>query len=142
MNVSSLKTPNVANTPREEDWFDNVENLRPLRGGRRAETLNEIASGALRTSAEDAEKKFREDFEAASQREDPLAVLWNFSNWFEEHFPSGKHRVFYPILYKVYLNTMNIFLFVLVLLITNKDLNSFKNILDLYYICSNGKIQK
>lgn len=102
MDFSSLKTPIVTKeTLRKEDWFDNVENLRPLRGGRRADTLNEIASGALRISAEFAEKKFREDFDAASKSEDPLTILWNFSNWFEEHFPTGKNRLFYPILYKV-----------------------------------------
>lgn len=104
MNSSSLKTPTIftnKEAPREEDWFDNVENLKPLRGGRRADTLNEIASGSLRISSEDAEKKFHEDFLAATKSDDPLGILWNYANWFEEHFPTGKNCLFYPILYKV-----------------------------------------
>lgn len=35
----------------ESEWFENVENFRPLRGGRRAGALNEVAaSGTAKVS--------------------------------------------------------------------------------------------
>ena len=32
----------------EQNWFENVENFRPLRGGRRAGTLNEVATSTTK----------------------------------------------------------------------------------------------
>lgn len=86
----------------KDDWFENVENFRPLRGGRRAETLNEVASGTNRITNLYAEKKFAEYFEASKlNHEDPLSEMCKFVLWFEEYFPSGKYRLFYPMLYKI-----------------------------------------
>lgn len=70
----------------EEDWFENVENLRPLRGGRRAETLNEVARGTNKITIEDAERKFRSDIEEAQKSEDPLSVIWAYTSWLDVNF--------------------------------------------------------
>lgn len=42
-----------------DDWFDNVENIKPLRGGRKGDTLNEVSRCTNKYSAEQAEEKFR-----------------------------------------------------------------------------------
>lgn len=86
----------------QDDWFENVENFRPLRGGRRADTLNEMACGTNRVTNADAEKKFTEYFTASMLNQlDPLSEMCEFVFWFEAHFPSGKYRLFYPMLYKI-----------------------------------------
>ncbi|KAL3098058.1 hypothetical protein niasHT_027603 [Heterodera trifolii] len=84
-----------------EDWFDNVENLRPIRGGRRADTLNDIATGKAKISIERAEQKFLTEFANASKGSDPLEPMYRFTIWFEEHFPSGKQKHFCQFLYKI-----------------------------------------
>lgn len=86
----------------QNDWFENVENFRPLRGGRKADTLNQVASGMKKTTNLEAEKKFKECFAASECNiEDPLSEMCKFVLWFEEHFPSGNYRTFYPMLYKI-----------------------------------------
>jgi hypothetical protein len=91
----------------KEDWFTNVENLKPVRGGRRAATLNSVAKNAFHVTDKEAEAKFRENWEEAKKSEDPLGVFWHFCVWFDEHFPSGKPRLFYPMLYKICINYGN-----------------------------------
>uniref|UniRef100_A0A914DUG1 BUB1 N-terminal domain-containing protein n=1 Tax=Acrobeloides nanus TaxID=290746 RepID=A0A914DUG1_9BILA len=83
-----------------DDWFANVENLRPLRGGRRAHTLNEFSRGP-KVSPKDAEAKFRQCLNEAKSLADPLSAMCDYLVWFEEHFPSGKPSVLYPMLYKI-----------------------------------------
>jgi len=83
------------------DWFDNIENFRPLRGGRRATTLIEVSTSTNQYTIEEAERKFLTDFEQAEKSEDPLEIMWRYTCWFEEHFLSGKQKYFYPILYKI-----------------------------------------
>ncbi|KAF7631037.1 BUB1 N-terminal domain-containing protein [Meloidogyne graminicola] len=85
----------------DQQWFDNVENFCPLRGGRRGETLNKVISSTSKISVDEAEKKFQKELSEAAQQEDPLASMCNYVSWFEEHFPSGKRKFFYPILYKI-----------------------------------------
>ena len=86
-----------------EDWFTNVENLRPLRGGRRAGTLNEVARSSKLVANETAEAKFRVCWEEAqvSGELDPLEKLWQYVVWFDESFPSGRANLLYPMLYKI-----------------------------------------
>ncbi|KAI1716356.1 hypothetical protein DdX_07403 [Ditylenchus destructor] len=58
-----------------DDWFDNVENIKPLRGGRKGDTLNEVSRCTNKYSAEQAEEKFRTELENARKTEDdPLSV--------------------------------------------------------------------
>lgn len=85
----------------KEDWFTNVENLKPIRGGRRAANLNSVANNDLRVTNKEAEEKFRADWEVALQSEDPLKDLWHYIIWFDEHFPAGKPHLLYPMLYKI-----------------------------------------
>jgi hypothetical protein len=72
-------------TDSSEDWFTNVENLKPVRGGRRAANLNSVAKNAFHVTDKEAEIKFRADWEEAKKSEDPLKVLWHYSVWFDEH---------------------------------------------------------
>uniref|UniRef100_A0A1I8BAS9 BUB1 N-terminal domain-containing protein n=1 Tax=Meloidogyne hapla TaxID=6305 RepID=A0A1I8BAS9_MELHA len=92
---------NNSNLTEDQQWFDNVENFRPLRGGRRGDTLNKVITSISKISVEEAEKKFQKELSEASQHDDPLALMCGYVSWFEEHFPSGKRKFFYPILYKI-----------------------------------------
>lgn len=82
----------------EQDWFANVENLRPVRGGRRGAALQ---LSSRKVSPREAEERFRQEFDLAQQSSDPLATLHSFLCWFRESFPSGKPSLLYPMLYKV-----------------------------------------
>ncbi|CAD5229592.1 unnamed protein product [Bursaphelenchus okinawaensis] len=84
----------------KEDWFANVENIRPVRGGRSAQTLATLGRGSAKLSHLEVENKFREEIRTARKAEDPLAVMINFLKWFQEQFPSGKASLLYPMLYK------------------------------------------
>nr|CAD2153793.1 unnamed protein product [Meloidogyne enterolobii] len=90
-----------SNLNEDQQWFDNVENFRPLRGGRRGDTLNKVISSISKISVDEAEKKFQKELLEAEKQEDPLASMCTYVAWFEEHFPSGKRNFFYPILYKI-----------------------------------------
>ena len=79
---------------------DNVENLRPVRGGRRAKTLNAVARPSRHVTSGEAEAKFRADWEAAHATDDPLGALWQYVVWFDEQFPAGRASLLYPMLYK------------------------------------------
>jgi hypothetical protein len=101
-------TETVQKTPLDEvhqlddDFFNNIENFKPLRGGRRANTLNALAKRCTSTlSAKEAEKKFFRDYEEAKDSDDPLDQMLTFTSWFEEQFPSGKQKYFFPMLYKL-----------------------------------------
>jgi hypothetical protein len=85
----------------KEDWFTNVENLKPVRGGRRAATLDSVAKNEFHISDKKAEETFRTIWDIAKEADDPLDILWQYSIWFDEHFPSGKPKLFYPMLYKI-----------------------------------------
>jgi hypothetical protein len=52
-------------------------------------------------TVEEAERKFLKEFANAATKEDPLDSMSQYVTWFEEHFPSGKQKYFYPILYKI-----------------------------------------
>uniref|UniRef100_A0A915E0D2 BUB1 N-terminal domain-containing protein n=1 Tax=Ditylenchus dipsaci TaxID=166011 RepID=A0A915E0D2_9BILA len=94
MNVDTVESQNYGRLRLIED---------PTRGGRRGDTLNEVSSHTNKFTAEDAEERFRLALESANQVQtaDPLAEMWDYVVWFEEHFPGGKQRLFYPMLYKV-----------------------------------------
>lgn len=68
----------------KEDWFTNVENLKPVRGGRRAATLNSVAKNDFHVTDKQAEDKFRADWQEAKKSDDPLEIFWQFSVWFDE----------------------------------------------------------
>ncbi|KAH7694938.1 Mitotic checkpoint serine/threonine-protein kinase BUB1 beta, partial [Aphelenchoides avenae] len=107
----------------EEDWLDNIENMMPLRGGRTAAALKTTAHRVTVTD-EEAEEKFRQDFAKAlalveersitteqatpsssEQQEetgdDALGLMCQYTLWFDEHFPSGKTHLFFPICYRI-----------------------------------------
>ncbi|KAI6243884.1 BUB1 N-terminal domain-containing protein [Aphelenchoides fujianensis] len=84
-----------------EDFLANVENLRPVRRGRRAATLGALCSRQTTVTNREAEEKFRAEWQKADDDPDPLAVLWHFVTWFDEHFPSGRPSLLYPMLYKI-----------------------------------------
>lgn len=65
-----------------DDWFTNVENIKPLRGGRRAATLNSVAKAINNVSNREAEDKFRAAWESAKQSADPLDIFRQYSIWF------------------------------------------------------------
>lgn len=83
------------------DWFANIENIKPIRGGRAASSLNSLARSSTKVSAREAEDKFRAEFDKAQTSEDPLALMHGYLHWFQRSFPSGKPSLLYPILYKI-----------------------------------------
>ncbi|CAD5234211.1 unnamed protein product [Bursaphelenchus xylophilus] len=91
----------MENSDKDGDWFANVENIKPVRGGRRAQTLSSLAKGPVRLTPQEVEDKFREELKKAKKAEDPLSIMLDFLSWFQEQFPSGKPAVLYPILYKM-----------------------------------------
>jgi len=64
---------------------------------------NTICYNNHRVTVKEADDKFREAMAIASTASespisDPLAIAWDYVCWFEEKFPSGKRKMFYPIL--------------------------------------------
>jgi hypothetical protein len=101
-NMSSESTASVPSKPpvRELDWYDNVENIRPVRGGHSSAAV--MAAATARTvSVNEAREKFAKAFEEAQTAEDPLSVLIKFVKWFDDHFLSGKTSVLHPMLYQI-----------------------------------------
>ncbi|KAI6173838.1 Mitotic checkpoint serine/threonine-protein kinase BUB1 beta [Aphelenchoides besseyi] len=82
-------------------YVSTIQNLRPVRGGRRAATLNAICTRLGGLSNKEAEEKFRSEWLNAYQSSDPLSVLWKFVTWFDENYPSGRPMLLYPMLYKI-----------------------------------------
>lgn len=85
---------------REFDWFDNVENIRPLRGGRPASAVLAMASGP-KITVEEAKQKFETEFQNADNSDDPLGVMMKFVNWYQWNIPSGLVHVLQPMVYKI-----------------------------------------
>ncbi|TKR81512.1 hypothetical protein L596_015372 [Steinernema carpocapsae] len=82
------------------EWELNRENIRPLRSGRHAASLQHIGSRPT-VSAREAQERFQELFDKDDEEEDPLKPFYDYVCWFEETFHSGRQNIFYPILWKI-----------------------------------------
>jgi hypothetical protein len=66
----------------DADWFENVENLRPLREGRRAGTLNEVSRAERHRLVGEAGRSRVEERSDG----DALKIMWEYVCWFEEKY--------------------------------------------------------
>ena len=85
---------------RQLDWLDNVENIRPVRGGHSAAAVMASVNAPVVTVSE-ARERFSRAMEAAENAEDPLPVMIQYVKWFDDHFLSGKVGVLQPMLYQI-----------------------------------------
>ena len=84
---------------RQIDWMDNMENMRPLRGGRPAAAV--LASASPNVTIEEAKQKFEDEFANADKMEDPLDVMIKFVHWFQWNIPSGRVDILQPMVYRI-----------------------------------------
>ena len=96
----SANSSTEAQPKRQLDWYDNIENIRPVRGGHSAASVMAAASAPPLTVTE-AREKFHNSLKEAGSACDPLAVLISFIKWFDDHFLSGKVSVLHPMLYQI-----------------------------------------
>ncbi|VDN42447.1 unnamed protein product [Gongylonema pulchrum] len=73
--------------PSPHEWELNRENIRPLRGGRKADCLTTVAVGVSEQKCE-AQKRFEGTLEAAKNSDNPLDMLLDYVTWFEQSFPT------------------------------------------------------
>ncbi|VDK54450.1 unnamed protein product [Anisakis simplex] len=90
----------MSSAPSDHEWELNRENIRPLRGGRSVNAINNIFGGA-KASIEEADSKFESVLVEAEESSDPLEVCTKYVAWFEEHFPTGKQSHLYPKLTRI-----------------------------------------
>ncbi|VDN01844.1 unnamed protein product [Thelazia callipaeda] len=99
-NICCLGASQGMDNKQDHEWELNRENIRPLRSGRRVQSINSVFSGP-KISISEAEKRFEKDFELAKHSDNPLDICINFVKWFEENFPTGKQSHLFSVLTRI-----------------------------------------
>lgn len=81
--------------PKMEDFENNLENIQPLKGGRRAHALlalSQKTEDEKRCMIESEKARFENELKHLDEVDDPLNVYLQYLRWTIETFPAGNNR--------------------------------------------------